>query len=76
MRRVNRPHRDRREPPPRDVAEAVGFVEVRSRGSHHLFRHIERPRLRLNPQQVNGKAKEYQVKDLLATIEQEHLRRW
>ena len=58
------------------LTEAVGCVEVRSRGSHHLFRHIERPRLRLNLQQVNGKTKEYQVKDLLATIEQEHLRRW
>ena len=55
------------------LAEAVGFMQVRSRGSHHLLRHVDRPGLRLNLQPVRGQAKEYQVRDLLATIEREHL---
>jgi predicted RNA binding protein YcfA (HicA-like mRNA interferase family) len=58
------------------LAEAVGFVLRRQRGSHLVFRHRDNPRLRLNLQATKGKAKEYQVKDLLAKIEREHLWRW
>jgi len=58
------------------LAEAVGFVLMRTRGSHRLFGHPDLPGLRLNLQPVRGQAKEYQVKDLLRTIEQEHLGRW
>ncbi len=58
------------------LAEAVGFVLMRRRGSHHTFRHVEKPFLRLNLQPEQGKGKAYQVRDLLAKIEREGLRRW
>jgi len=58
------------------LAEAVGFVLIRQRGSHLLFRHRSNPRLRLNLQPRKGKAKEYQVSQLLAIIEQNNLWRW
>jgi len=40
----------------------------RVRGSHHIFAH---PNVRelVNPQEVNGKAKPYQIKQLLALVE-------
>jgi hypothetical protein len=55
------------------LAEAVGFVRTRIRGSHHIFRHGVRPTLRLNLQAERGKAKEYQVRALLSLIEREGL---
>ena len=58
------------------LAEAVGFVLVRQRGSHLVFRHRENRRLRLNLQPREGEAKEYQVRQLLAIIEKENLWRW
>lgn len=58
------------------LAEAVGFVRTRIRGSHHIFRHVERPTLRLNLQPDRGNAKSYQVRQLLALIEREGLGRW
>jgi predicted RNA binding protein YcfA (HicA-like mRNA interferase family) len=58
------------------LAEAVGFVLVRRRGSHQMFCHADRPSLALNLQPVGGKAKSYQVKDLLEKIERERLWRW
>jgi predicted RNA binding protein YcfA (HicA-like mRNA interferase family) len=58
------------------LAEAVGFVLARTKGSHHVFCHPERPQLRLTLQERGGKAKPYQVRDLLRTIEQAGLRRW
>ena len=56
------------------LAEAVGFVETRRRGSHRILRHRDRPMLQLNLQPLRGRAKEYQVKQLLAMIEREELR--
>jgi predicted RNA binding protein YcfA (HicA-like mRNA interferase family) len=58
------------------LAEAVGFVLTRTKGSHHVFCHSERPQLRLVLRERDGKAKPYQVRDLLRTIEQADLRRW
>ena len=58
------------------LAEAVGFVETRRRGSHRIFRHRDRPRLLLNLQPLRGKSKEYQVREVLAMIDQENLRGW
>ena len=58
------------------LAEAVGFVLVRRHGSHCAFYHPERPHLRLSLQPKQGKAKDYQVRDLLAKIERENLWRW
>jgi HicA toxin of bacterial toxin-antitoxin, len=55
------------------LAEAVGFVLVRTRGSHHLFYHPEKPALRLNLQPAAGRAKKSQVHELLLMIEREDL---
>lgn len=58
------------------LAEAVGFVLVRQHGSHRVFRHVDKPDLRLTLQPLGGQGKEYQVRDLLRKIEREHLWRW
>ena len=49
-------------------AEAFGFELDRIKGSHHIFTHHSVPEL-LNLQNVNGKAKPYQIKQLLQLIE-------
>ncbi len=49
-------------------ARAVGFRLDRVNGSHHIFVHTRCDRL-INLQEVNGKAKPYQVKQLLDLIE-------
>lgn len=50
------------------LARAFGFQLSRVRGSHHIFAH---PNVRelVNLQEVKGKAKPYQVKQLLALVE-------
>jgi predicted RNA binding protein YcfA (HicA-like mRNA interferase family) len=50
------------------LAEAFGFRLSRVRGSHHVFSH---PTLRelVNLQEVGGKAKPYQVRQLLDLVE-------
>ena len=50
------------------LARAFGFHLSRVRGSHHIFAH---PNVRelVNLQNVKGKAKPYQVKQLLALVE-------
>ena len=53
-------------------AEAFGFELVRISGSHHIYVHPDIPEL-VNLQNVNGKAKPYQVKQLLHIIEQYNL---
>jgi predicted RNA binding protein YcfA (HicA-like mRNA interferase family) len=54
------------------LAEAFGFQRSRVRGSHHVFVH---PRLRelVNLQEVGGKAKPYQVRQLLDLVERYNL---
>ena len=45
----------------------LGFALVRVRGSHHIFQHPSVTEL-LNLQQVDGKAKPYQVRQLRRLI--------
>ena len=49
-------------------ANAFGFQLSRSKGSHHIYVHPDIPEL-INLQNVNGKAKPYQIKQLLEVIE-------
>lgn len=53
-------------------AEVFGFRLDRKGSSHHIYVHPEIPEL-LNLQSVKGKAKPYQVKQLLQLIEQYNL---
>ncbi len=53
-------------------AEAFGFRVKRIRGSHHILVHPDVPEL-VNLQNAKGKAKPYQVKQLLNTIERYNL---
>jgi predicted RNA binding protein YcfA (HicA-like mRNA interferase family) len=52
--------------------EAFGFRLSRISGSHHIYVHADSPEL-VNLQSVNGKAKPYQVKQLLRLIERYNL---
>jgi predicted RNA binding protein YcfA (HicA-like mRNA interferase family) len=54
------------------LAEAYGFRLDRINGSHHIFVHPNIPEL-INLQDVKGKAKPYQLKQLLSVIEQHNL---
>jgi hypothetical protein len=49
------------------VAEAFGFELNRVRGSHHIYQRPGVPEP-LNLQNVHGKAKPYQVRQLLALV--------
>ena len=50
------------------LAQAFGFEVARVRGSHHILRRPGVPEL-LNFQNVGGKAKPYQVKQLIEIVE-------
>ena len=50
------------------LAQAFGFRLVRINGSHHIFSRTGVPML-VNLQAVKGKAKPYQVKQLLELVE-------
>jgi predicted RNA binding protein YcfA (HicA-like mRNA interferase family) len=53
-----------------DLAECYGFQLERVKGSHHIFSHPElRRNVNLQPDE-NGKAKKYQVKQILDAIEE------
>jgi predicted RNA binding protein YcfA (HicA-like mRNA interferase family) len=54
------------------LAEAFGFQLDRINGSHHIFIHEKIPEL-LNIQNVKGKAKPYQVRQMLQLIETHNL---
>lgn len=54
------------------LVEGFGFRLSRVSGSHHIFVHPEIVEL-VNLQEVNGKAKPYQVKQFLRLVEQYHL---
>jgi predicted RNA binding protein YcfA (HicA-like mRNA interferase family) len=51
------------------LAEAFGFKLDRVSGSHHIYIHPHIPDL-INLQNVEGRAKPYQIKQLLKIIEQ------
>ena len=53
-------------------AEAFGFRLDRIKGSHHIFVHPDIPEL-ISLQNVKGKAKPYQIKQLLKIIEKYNL---
>ena len=52
--------------------EAFGFVLSRVNGNHHIFIHPEVPEL-INLQNVDGKAKPYQLRQFLQIVEQYNL---
>ena len=54
------------------VAEAFGFRLDRVTGSHHIFLHPDLPEL-INLQNVKGKAKPYQIKQMLKIVEKYNL---
>ena len=54
------------------VAEAYGFKLDRVSGSHHIYVHPGIPEL-INLQNVKGKAKTYQIKQLLKIVEKYNL---
>jgi len=53
-------------------AEMFGFHLDRVSGSHHIYKHQDIPEL-INLQNVNGKAKPYQIRQLLKIIERHNL---
>jgi predicted RNA binding protein YcfA (HicA-like mRNA interferase family) len=55
-----------------DLALAFGFHLSRISGSHHIFARHNLPEL-VNLQNVNGKAKPYQVRQLLGLVERYNL---
>jgi predicted RNA binding protein YcfA (HicA-like mRNA interferase family) len=56
----------------RILTEAFGFKLSRVKGSHHIFVHEDVPEL-INLQNVDGKVKNYQVKQFLEIIEKYNL---
>ena len=50
------------------LIESAGFVLVRVKGRHHLYRH-PRAAVLLNLQDANGMAKPYQIRQFLRTME-------
>ena len=55
------------------LVEAFGFRLSRINGSHHIFTHANVREL-VNLQEVNGKAKSYQVRQFLELVEQYDLK--
>jgi predicted RNA binding protein YcfA (HicA-like mRNA interferase family) len=51
-----------------NLIEGFGFKLLRTKGSHHIYGHDEINEL-INLQNVDGKAKPYQVKQFLELIE-------
>lgn len=51
-----------------NLVEGFGFRLARARGSHHIFVHPGIPDL-LNLQEVQGKAKPYQIRQFMRLIE-------
>lgn len=54
------------------LAEYFGFLLVRVSGSHHIYEHISTGE-RINLQNVKGKAKPYQIRQLIKLIEQDNI---
>lgn len=52
--------------------EAFGFHLTRIKGSHHIYAHPSVPEL-INLQNVDGKAKSYQIKQFLEIVERYNL---
>ena len=54
------------------LAESLGFILDRVKGSHHIFVHPDLPEI-LNLQNVKGQAKPYQINQLVKLIEKHNL---
>jgi predicted RNA binding protein YcfA (HicA-like mRNA interferase family) len=54
------------------LVESLGFRLSRVNGSHHIFTHPELPEL-VNLQEVDGKCKPYQVKQVLKLVDRYNL---
>jgi hypothetical protein len=54
------------------VVEAFGFRFSRGKGSHHIYTREDVTEI-LNFQEVDGKAKPYQVRQFIAIVETYHL---
>ena len=54
------------------LAEAFGFRHVRTNGSHHILSREGVPQL-VNLQSVGGRAKGYQIRQLLKLVEKHNL---
>lgn len=54
------------------LAELVGFTFARQKGSHKVYKHKKHPEF-MNFQSVKGKAKSYQIKQLIAFINEHDL---
>jgi len=54
------------------LVEAFGFRLSRTSGSHHVFVHAEIDEL-VNLQEVQGKAKPYQINQFLRLVEKHNL---
>ena len=54
------------------AVEAFGFRLSRISGSHHIYFHPDVPEL-INLQNVNGKAKPYQIRQFLEIVERYNL---
>ena len=57
----------------RDLVEGFGFQLDRVRGSHHIFEHAAMAE-NINLQEVDGKAKPYQIRQFLRLIERYNIR--
>lgn len=56
------------------LVESVGYRLVRTKGSHRIYLHDARPELPIiNLQRVRGKAKPYQVRQVLRIIDEHGL---
>jgi hypothetical protein len=60
----------------RKTSPAWNGKSPQTKGSHQVFYHVDPPELRLIRQERDGKAKPYQVMDVLKKIETAGLRRW
>ncbi len=56
----------------KSIIEAFGFKLSRLSGSHHIFTHSNLSEI-VNLQNVNGRAKSYQVKQFLRLVERYNL---
>ncbi|MBU1022709.1 type II toxin-antitoxin system HicA family toxin [bacterium] len=54
------------------LVESFGFHLSRVKGSHHIFAHPEVSEL-INLQNMDGKAKPYQIRQFLQLVERYHL---
>ncbi len=53
---------------------SLGFRRVDGKGSHRTYEHARHRQARLNLQSVKGEAKPYQIKQLMALVEEYDLR--